>query len=116
MIGKTVHDGMRAKDWVLVKAKVDAFDRGQVSYRYTFQGREYKGGRLGSEILGGADNIDSWHDDNAAMISAAHREGRPMTAFGNPDNPSQTVGGRANRSKPTVVLVPFPLAVASASV
>src|SRR5258708_39154609 len=97
MIGKTVHDGMRAKDWVLVKAKVDAFDRGQVSYRYTFQGREYKGDRLGSEILGGAHNIDSWHGGMARMISPAPREGPTVTGFGNPANPSGSDGDRAVR-------------------
>ncbi len=109
MIGKTVHDGMRAKDWVLVKAKVDAFDRGQVSYRYTFQGREYKGDRLGSEILGGTDNIDSWHEEMADMISTAQREGRPITVFVNPDNPSESMVDRAIRWNLMLFMVPFAL-------
>ena len=108
-IGKTVHDGMRAKDWVLVKAKVDAFDRGQVSYRYTFQGREYKGDRLGSEILGGTDNIDSWHEEMADMISTAQREGRPITVFVNPDNPSESMVDRAIRWNLMLFMVPFAL-------
>src|SRR5258708_14645043 len=116
MIGKTVHDGMRAKDWVLVKAKVDAFDRGQVSYRYTFQGREYKGDRLGSEILGGTDNIDSWHEEMADMISTAQREGRPITVFVNPDNPSESMVDRAIRWNLMLFMVPFALGVGGGGV
>jgi hypothetical protein len=108
-IDKTIHDGMRAMDWVLVKATVDAFNRGQVSYRYTFQGREYKGDRMGSAILGGRDNLDSWHSDMASLLSAAQKEGKPISVFVNPDNPAESMIDRTIRWKLVLVFLPFAL-------
>jgi hypothetical protein len=109
VIGKTIHDGMRARDWVLVKATVDAFNRGQVSYRYTFDGREYKGDRMGTEILGGSDNLDSWHADMDNLLTTAKKQGKPITIYVNPDSPAESMIDRAIRWKLMLVFLPFAL-------
>jgi hypothetical protein len=88
---------------------VDASDHGKASYRYTFQGREYKGDRLGTEILGGTDNLDSWHDDMADMLATARKEGKPITVFVNPDNPSESMIDRAIRWNLMLMFLPFAL-------
>jgi hypothetical protein len=109
VIGKSIHDGMRAQDWVLVKATVDAFNGRQVSYRYSFQGREYKGDRMGTEILGGSDNLDSWHADMDNLLTTAKKEGKPITIYVNPDNPAESMIDRAIRWKLMLVFLPFAL-------
>lgn len=106
----TVRDGLRAADWVRVKATVDAFDRnGGVSYRYTVGGVEYHGDRLGASPLGGTDNLDSWHDDMRRLLSAAMDEKRPITVFVNPENPSQSMVDNTLRWKLVVAMLPFAL-------
>jgi len=107
VIGATIHDAMRAEHWVKVKASVDAYSRGQVSYRYTFGGAEYKGDREGSFVLGGRDNLDSWHADMDAMLREAHDKRQPITVYVNPDDPRESMVDRTLRWKLLAMALPF---------
>ena len=108
-IAGTIMDGLRARDWVLVKADVDSFNDGQVSYRYSFKGREFTGDRLGTSVVGGNDNIDEWHEEMAERIAAARNASRPITVFVNPENPAESMVDRRIRWNFLVFLLPFSL-------
>lgn len=110
VLGRMIYDGHRAEDWVRVKATVDSSSRGQVSYRYSFRGADYRGDRLGTNPIGGTDNVDSWHDDMAAMLSTAMQESKPITVWVNPDNPSESMVDRTIRWKLAIFIVPFAFA------
>ncbi|HUQ28366.1 MAG TPA: DUF3592 domain-containing protein [Usitatibacter sp.] len=114
VLGRMVYDGHRAEEWVRVAAKVDSYEYGSVSYRYKFRGVEYRGDRLGANPIGGTDNLDSWHDDMAAMIGSAHDADKPITVWVNPDHPSESMVDRAIRWKLAVFMVPFALAFGGA--
>ena len=109
-IAATIQDGMRAKEWVRVKAEVLSHGSGSVLYRYRMDGKSYTGDRLGSNVLGGTDNVDSWHEDMESMLSSARSEGKPITVFVNPDNPQESMVDREIRWKLLVFFVPFALA------
>ena len=109
VIGATIHDGVRAKEWVRVKATLNEFGEGRINYRYTFGGQSYHGDRLGSNVLGGTDSIDSWHDDVEAHLSAAKSENRPITVWVNPDNPAESMFDRTIRWNLLVFALPFAL-------
>ena len=80
----TIRDGIAAKDWVRVRAEVLDHGGGRVLYRYNFNEKSYTGDRLGSNVLGGTDNVDSWHDEMEAMLSSAKAQGKPIGVFVNP--------------------------------
>jgi hypothetical protein len=107
VLGRMIYDGHRAEEWVRVKATVDSYDRGSVNYRYRFGGVEYQGDRLGANPIGGTDDVDSWHDDMAAMLSSAKAEGKPITVWVNPDKPSESMVDRTIRWKLAMFIVPF---------
>jgi Protein of unknown function (DUF3592) len=106
----TIRDGMAAREWVRVKAEVLDYGSGRVLYRYRMDGQSYTGDRLGSNVLGGTDNVDSWHEDIEAMLAAAKSEGKPITVFVNPDNPAESMVDREIRWKLLVFFSPFALA------
>ena len=110
VIGRMIYDGQRAEEWVGVRATVDAYGSGTVAYRYTFQGREYHGDRLGANPIGGTDNIDSWHDDMRSMLSSAKSEKKPITVWVNPENPSESMVDRTIRWKLVMFASVFALA------
>ena len=97
VIGKAVHDGMRAKEWVRVKADLQGFGDGNISYHYVFDGKRYHGDRLGTNPIGGTDNIDDWHDQVHEHLQAATSEGKPISVWVNPDNPSESMFDRQIR-------------------
>lgn len=106
---RMIQDGHRAEDWVRVKASVDSFGNGSVNYHYTFAGKDYSGDRLGANPIGGTDNVDSWHEDMAAMLSEAKSSGKPITVWVNPGNPSESMVDRTIRWKLAVFAIPFAL-------
>jgi hypothetical protein len=110
VIGRMIHDGQRAEEWVRVKATVDAYGHGTAEYRYTFQGREYHGDRLGANPIGGTDNIDSWHDDIYSMLASAKSENKPITVWVNPANPAESMVDRTIRWKLVMFASVFALA------
>ena len=109
-IAGTIRDGVAAREWVRVKAEVLSHGNGSVLYRYTMDGKSYTGDRLGSNVIGGTDNVDSWHEDMDSMLTAARSEGKPITVFVNPDDPAQSMVDNTIRWKLLVFFVPFALA------
>ena len=105
--GKTIHDAMRAESWVKVKADVDAYKRGAVTYRYSVGGTQYKGDRMGAFILGGRDNLDDWYGDMDRMLRRAVEKREPITVYVNPDNPQESMIDRTLRWKLIAMILPF---------
>lgn len=105
----TIRDGMRAEDWVGVRAKILHVDAGQVSYSYEWKGKKYAGDRAGTFILGGNSDVDDWDDRMEAMIAAAQQEEKPITVFVNPDNPVESMVNREIRWKLLLIALPFGL-------
>ena len=108
-IAATIHDGMRARDWVRVRAYVESLDGSEARYRYTFQGRDYPGSRMGASPLGGGDNIDDWSADLQHRLAAAKAEGHPITILVDPDKPSDSMIDATIRWNFLLFLVPFAL-------
>jgi len=106
-IGATIHDGLRAGDWVRVEANVQRVEAGQASYSYEWQGKRYFGDRAGTFILGGTSEVDDWDDRMDALLTAAVEQKKPITAWVNPDNPSESMIDREIRWKLLLVFVPF---------
>ncbi len=99
VIGATIYDGMRAKEWVRVRAELVSFGQGSVSYNYRFGEKQYHGDRLGSNVIGGTDNIDSWHDDINEHLNDARAGTKPLLVWVNPDNPAESMVDREIRWK-----------------
>ena len=104
---RTIADSQRAESWVKVKASVDTYKRGTVSYRYTMGGAEYKGDRMGAFILGGRDNLDDWYGDMDRMLRRAVEKHEPITVYVNPDNPQESMIDHTLRWKLIAMIVPF---------
>jgi hypothetical protein len=107
IMAKTIYDAKRAESWVQVDARVDAWKSGTVSYRYTFNGTEYKGDRVGAFILGGRDNLDDWYSDMNRTLSRARDRHEPITVYVNPQDPRESMIDRTLRWKLMAMLVPF---------
>ena len=107
-----IYDGMRAKDWVLVKADVV----GQSSYRYTFNGETYTNDRLGTFRLGGTSDVDDFDERVASILANGRDEKRPITVFVNPDKPAESMVDREIRWTFALVLMPFALAFGAVGV
>jgi hypothetical protein len=104
-IGSTIRDAMRAQDWVKMRASVDPLPAER--YRYSFQGREYTGTRLGTFALGGSDDIDDWGERVATYLRDARESGKPIMVYVNPDNPAEALIDRDIRWKLLLFLSPF---------
>ncbi|MDQ3027530.1 MAG: DUF3592 domain-containing protein [Pseudomonadota bacterium] len=109
VIGATIHDGMRAKEWVRVKAELVSYDQGNVSYKYKFGDRQYSGDRLGSNAVGGTDDIDGWHHDMNEYLNDARTGSKPLMVWVNPDNPAESMVDREIRWKFLVFALVFGL-------
>ncbi|MEO5677936.1 MAG: DUF3592 domain-containing protein [Usitatibacter sp.] len=109
VIGATIHDGMRAKEWVRVKAQLVSYGQGNVSYKYTFGDRQYSGDRLGSNAIGGTDDIDGWHHDMNEYLNDARTGSKPLMVWVNPDNPAEAMVDREIRWKFLVFALVFGL-------
>jgi hypothetical protein len=106
-IASTVYDAMRSGDWVKARASVDPLPA--ESYRYSFQGREYTGSRLGTFALGGSSDVDDWDERLAAYLSEARESGKPIMVYVNPDNPAEALIDRDIRWKLLLFMSPFAL-------
>ncbi|NLX20733.1 MAG: DUF3592 domain-containing protein [Phycisphaerae bacterium] len=105
--GRLLADYVRARHWVEVAAHIEAVDlacscdgdgcaaRAICTYRYAFDGREYQGKRVG--LSRGADNIDSWQKATYTRLKQAFEEGRPVTCFVDPAQPTRAVLDRQLR-------------------
>jgi hypothetical protein len=111
MLGRTLYDGYRARDWVPAQAAVDAFGRGTVSYHYEFGGVRHFGDRLGVAPVPVSGNLDSWNDDMTAVLAPAFRTGKPITVWVNAADPGESIVNRDVRWG--VALMMAPVVVAS---
>jgi hypothetical protein len=109
VIGATIRDGLRAEDWVRVKARVRHVDAGTVTYDYEWQGRKYAGDRAGTFVLGGNSDVDDWDDRMEAAIVAAQQGERPLMVYVNPEDPSESMVNNEIRWKLLAVCLPFAL-------
>lgn len=100
-----IYDGIRAADWVLVKADVEK----RMTYRYVFDGREYRSGRLGVDRLGGTDNLDEWNDRMAEYFDTARQARKPIVVWVNPNDPAEAVVDRDIRWALAALYTPFAL-------
>ena len=98
VIGRTIYDAQRAKDWVAAKATVNAFGAGTVAYQYEFGGARRVGNRLGAFPFAVTGNVDTWDEQMNATIGAAYATGSPVTVWVNPRNPDESMLNR-DRSK-----------------
>lgn len=110
VIAATIHDGLRAQDWVRVKAYVESLEGSEVRYAYTFQGREYSGNRLGASPFGGSDDVDDWTANLQDRLAAAKAERHPITVLVDPEKPSDSMIDPQIRWSFLVFLLPFSLA------
>ncbi|MCM2327102.1 MAG: DUF3592 domain-containing protein, partial [Lysobacter sp.] len=122
-IGSTVHASWKARGWVPVPAVVESASlhesgssdggdtyRADGSFRYAWNGRSYTGTRLGTSMIGGTDNFDSWHQETSSRLKAARAAGQPVTVWVNPENPAEAVYDRGIRWSELLFLTPFALA------
>ena len=107
VMATTIYDGVRAQDWIQVKADVEGLDRGRYSYRYHVDGREYRSDRLGLVPIEESDTIDDWHGRIRSRLSSAITERVPIMVFVNPDDPSQAIADREIRGRFLIFLIPF---------
>ena len=105
LVAAMIHDGMRARDWVLVKAEVT----GPQSYRYTIGGKTYEGSRLGTLHIGGTGVVDDFEDRVSDMLFEGRAQKKPITVFVNPDEPSEAMVDREIRWGLLLLLGPFAL-------
>jgi hypothetical protein len=105
LIAAMIHDGVRARDWVLVKAEVT----GPASYRYTIGGKTYEGTRLGTLHIAGTGDIDDFEDRVSDMLLQGREQKKPITVFVNPDEPSEAMVDREIRWGLVLFLAPFAL-------
>jgi hypothetical protein len=76
-------------------------------FSYHFQDRDYSSKKI--HFSGGSDNIGSYHQDTHALLQRHQRNGEPMTAWVNPDNPYQAVLIRDMRWGLFAFMMIFPL-------
>jgi hypothetical protein len=109
VIGGTLLDWQRSKDWVRVKANVDSYSRGDVTYHYEIDGRRFTGDRLNPSVIGagGSDNVP---DEVYSRVSTALSEKTPITVFVDPNDPSRSMVDREPPWKMTLFFIPFALA------
>ena len=105
-IYKMIYDGVRAKEWVRVKAEVT----GDADYRYTFKGATYPGDRLGTMPFNGSSDVDDFDDRVGSLFAQAREEKKPITVYVNPENPAESMVDRQIRWGLMLFFVPFALA------
>jgi hypothetical protein len=99
LAGTTIYDGVRARDWVLVKA--DPIN--DEAYRYVIDGREYVSERVTLLRAGSSDLDNAGHE----MLARSRSEKKALTVFVNPDNPAESVVDRTIPWMFVVGMTPF---------
>lgn len=120
--GEAVLSWQRVQDWQPVTARLEALDLKPVPkrdpgsraavvsarYRYTFNGKDYSGDRVGG--YEGSHAVDGWHGDVYDRLRASTRHGRgrtrELTAWVDPAHPEQAVLDRSLRWVVPLVLLP----------
>lgn len=101
LAGTVLHDGIRARDWVKVRAEVI----GDKTYRYQWEGRSYESERLTLLPFGSSDVDGS--EEVAERFARAKSEERPVTVFVNPQDPREAVAEASIPWMFLVFMVPF---------
>lgn len=80
--------------------------RVEAQYRYSVDGNEYTGTRVGygDEM---SDNIGDWHEEHFAALDHARKSGQPVLAWFDPKNPADAVIDRSVRWGMMLFFVPF---------
>ena len=78
-------------------------------YRYTVAGQSYEGQRVGLDPRGGADNVGDWQAQWHRTLRQAQDRGEPITAWVNPQAPSQALLDRSIRWRLQIFRLPFAL-------
>jgi len=115
-IGATIHDGMRAREWVRVKANVERIESGTTTYSYQWQDKRYFGDRSGTFALGGSSEVDDWDYRMEALVTEALQQKKPITTWVNPDNPKESMIDREIRWKLLLVFLPFAVGFGAAGI
>lgn len=91
-----------ARSWVETPAEItfvtmdaDETNRVTCNYVYTFEGREYKGDRVG--LMGGGDNIGSWQQVTYHRLKQAYDRDQPVVCYVHPRNPEKALLDRELR-------------------
>ena len=108
--GGAVYDGLRAGDWVKVKAEVTHVDTGTATFAYQFEGKRYVSDRVGTFRPGGSTDLDDWEERMDALLDEAVTQKKPVTAFVNPDDPAEAMLDREIRWRLLLVLGGFAFA------
>lgn len=106
-IGTSIHDGLRAREWVRVKASVERVDTGQVTYSYEWEGKRRYGDRAGTFVLGGNSDVDDFDDRMEALLDDATTNKKPITVWVNPGNPAESMIDNTIRWKLLLLFLPF---------
>jgi hypothetical protein len=115
-IGATIHDGMRAREWVRVKAKIERVESGTTTYSYEWQGKRYFGDRSGTFVLGGSSEVDDWDYRMEGLVAEAVEQKKPITIWVNPEDPRESMLDREIRWKLLAVFVPFAVGFGAAGI
>lgn len=104
----SAYDIWRSGDWVPVSAQVSSIDQtvstddeGTTTYgvtghyEYEFQGQKYQSSQL--SFYGGTDNIGSYQQNLFLRLNSAEQGGRTVSAFVNPEDPTEAVIDRTMR-------------------
>jgi hypothetical protein len=97
-------DAQRMQDWQQGEARLTSAElvasrgsdsttyRVRATYTYEYGGREYRGDRVAVSSAG--DNIGDFQRGLGRELERAHREGRPVPVWINPENPREAVLNR----------------------
>lgn len=121
MVGSTITEALRARNWVKTRAEVlytevtwtDWWERSRVtaSYRYDVGGQSYESDRLGLSTFA-TGIMDDWPSDMHEYLKAARDEKRPIMVWVNPADPSSAVIDRMPGNGTMLVLLPIAFTIA----
>lgn len=120
-LARTLHAAWLVQSWQPVPAQVVSSSlsvsagckggstyKAQVRYRYrAANGQEHESGRIGLDPSGGSDNIGEWQRDWSERLAMARDRGEAVTAWVNPDDPSEAVLDRSIRWPLLIFRLPF---------
>ncbi|SHE92795.1 Protein of unknown function [Microbulbifer donghaiensis] len=119
-VGLTLVDRVGMQGWQPMQAQILSTElkthrdsdggttyRAKANYQYRFNGRDYRGDRV--SVHTGSDNFGSYQHDMHRQLSAAKRQGRSVSGWLNPADPSESVLDRELRW----ILVLFPTMLCS---
>ena len=80
-----------------------------VRYRYEIAGKSYESQRVGLDPQAGADNVGDWQERWFQTLHQAQQQGRPITVWVNPAQPSQALVDPSIRWRLQIFRLPFAL-------